>query len=114
VGASNLGTKFLQTIRPASLSFECKSVKYSARVSLPVRLRMDGGQFIQFASTISQLTGAEHVSIEDGPDDYAVTFVFEADSSAEARGEARACVGAGLQRLGRGDLEFFSVDIGPA
>ena len=43
--------------------------------------------------------------------EYVVTFVLDADSAEEARGEARAAVGAGLQNLGLADLEFFSASV---
>jgi len=75
---------------------------------------MDGGRFIQFAGTISRLTGDEHPSTEDDGEDYAITFVLDSESPEDARGEARAAVGAGLQQVGLGDLEFFEVSVEPA
>jgi hypothetical protein len=87
-----------------------EELRFVARVPLPVPIRLDGGQFLQFGGTISQLTGDEHVSIEDG-DEYVVTFELEAPSAEQALGEARAAVGAGLHRLGFADLEFSAASV---
>lgn len=86
-------------------------MKYAACVRLPIRLRLDGGQFIQFAGTVGTITGDKHVSVEDGPNGYLVTFVLDASDDAAALGEARAAVGAALKQIELHDMELAEASV---
>src|SRR5712691_504312 len=83
-------------------------MRFGARIGLPARLRLNGGQFIQFAGTISRISGDENVSITDGA---FVEFILTSETPQDALGEARASVGAALREIGLGDLELASANV---